>query len=236
MSDLHVSNHDNIYPAVFHISSGQEDLTLPAFQSSLSSNTLLSDREIQAIPDLITPFTDHIVREVNGKRVFSYGLGSYGYDIRLAAKSFYQIINPGGDFNYTNLHIDPKRFDSRLSMRELELIVSDDEQYFLMPPHSYCLGVAEEKLTMPKHITGFGFCKSSYTRVGVSTFITPIESGWAGHLTIGIGNMSPAPVRVYANEGLAQIVFAPGNVCATSYDDRAGKYQNQGKEVTFTKV
>jgi len=196
----------------------------------------LSDQILQSIPDLITPFTNSIVREVDGKKVFSYGLGSYGYDIRLSASSFYQLVHPSGEFTYPELAVDPKRFDSRLALKELELIVSNDDQYFLMPPHSYCLGVAEEKLQMPKDITALGFCKSSYTRVGVSTFITPIESGWAGHLTIGIGNMSPAPVRVYANEGIAQLLFFRGNLCKTSYEERQGKYQNQTKEVTFAKV
>lgn len=197
----------------------------------MAETTLLNDQELQAIEGLIEPFTPEIIRQIDGRRVFSYGLGSYGYDIRLSPDDCY-VYNqdPSGS-------IDPKAFDSEAVLTKLELHTDDNgSQYFMLPPHSYCLGVSEELITMPKDITAIGLGKSSYARVGINTFITPIESGWSGHLTIGIGNLTSAFSRLYANEGIAQLLFFRGNPCGISYDDRSGKYQGQGKAVTFVKV
>lgn len=230
----------SIATSAYQISSNV-DFSLFDLSSKISGmqQGLLSDEEIKNICDFITPFAPSIIRQIEGRKVFSYGLGSYGYDVRLSPDKFYQIRNPAETWKglkQSEPVVDPKNFDSSLYLEELPLIVDDQQEYFVMPPHSYCLGLVEEKLNMPKDVTGFGFPKSSYTRIGITTFITPIESAWSGHLTIGMANLSPNYTRVYANEGIAQLVFTRSSICGTSYQDRAGKYQNQGKEITTTKV
>jgi dCTP deaminase len=198
---------------------------------------LMSDKEILKCSGMITPFVDHIVREVDGRKVLSYGLGSYGYDVRLSSAEFF-IYKDFSNLSSDELtEIDPKNFDKNKCLVKQEIQVDKHgNMFFVMPPHSYGMAVVEECLDMPADVTAIGFCKSSYTRACINTHITPIEAGWRGHLTVAMSNMSPLPARIYAEEGLAQILFFRSSGCRTTYEDRKGKYQDQGKAVTTAKV
>jgi dCTP deaminase len=226
-------NLDSVFQPLF-----SEFLSSPVFSESSPKvrrmQGLLSDYDIIACKGMIEPFVDHIVREVDGRKILSYGLGSYGYDVRLSAAEFfiYKDFEPGSD-----AIVDPKNFSKDKCLIKQELQCDDKGNvFFMMPPKSYGVAVVEECLDMPADVTAIGFCKSSYTRSCINTHITPIEAGWRGHLTVAMSNLSPLPARIYANEGLAQILFFRSNECRTSYEDRQGKYQDQGKSVTTSKV
>lgn len=196
-----------------------------------SSALILSDLEIattfatQEGEGQIIPFFPYIVRQG-----LSYGLGSYGYDIRLSDELY---IFKDSD---TRLVIDPKRFNKDLLQAAPLQHTPDRGSFFIVPANSVALGVAEEFIQMPPDVTGVCLGKSTYARAGVSVPMTPIEAGWKGHLTIEIANNTPADVCVYAHEGIAQIIFLKGNPCRNTYDNRSGKYQSQEKKVVFSKV
>ena len=195
--------------------------------------TILCDAEIKELAaqeGMIDPFVDECVREEDGRKVLSYGLGSYGYDIRLAENQCYVFgMTPKG-WN------DVKAFDAKRNLNKLDLHEDDSGKYFWMPPHSYVLGVAEEAIKLPRDITVVAVGKSSYARIGILCNITPAEAGWEGHLTLEIANMSPDFNKLYANEGVTQLIFHRGTPCEISYKDRKGKYQGQKKKVVFPKV
>jgi dCTP deaminase len=206
----------------------------------LSEYGLLSDYDIMQCEGMIEPFTDRIVREIEGRKILSYGLGSYGYDVRLSGAEFF-IYNNASEIYGPDTHsidcIDPKAFDKAKYLKPAEKHCDDQGNvYFLIPPYRYAMAVVEECLNMPSDVTAIGFGKSSYARVGVNTHITPIEAGWKGHLTVAMSNSTGFPAKVYVDEGLAQILFFRSVECRTSYEDRSGKYQNQGKTVTTAKV
>jgi dCTP deaminase len=106
--------------------------------------------------------------------------------------------------------------------------------YFIIPGHSYGLGVAIERLKLPDYVTALAIGKSTYARLGLIANITPAEAGWEGHLTLEFSNASPADIRVYANEGVVQLLFFTGNPCKIGYGD--GKYQGQKEAIVFAKV
>jgi dCTP deaminase len=193
---------------------------------------ILCDWEIKALSlgdKLIEPFVDHVVREENNRNILSYGLGSYGYDIRLSPK---QCLLFGG----TSAGVcDPKSFDKSI-LKETELREDEKGEYFLLPPYGYCLCVAHERLKLPEDITVLPAGKSSYARTGIHCNITPAEGGWEGYLTLQISNSTGLFNRIYANEGITQLLFFRGKSCMVSYKDRKGKYQNQPKEVVCAKV
>jgi dCTP deaminase len=108
--------------------------------------------------------------------------------------------------------------------------------YFILPAHSYGLGVALEHLVMPPNVTAICLGKSTYARMGVIANMTPAEAGWQGHLTLEFSNSSGADCRLYANEGICQLLFFEGEPCDVSYANRAGKYQGQSEEVTLARV
>jgi dCTP deaminase len=179
---------------------------------SLSHYGLKSDRWIaeKALQErMIDPFVDHQIRD----GVISYGLSSYGYDIRVA-----------DDFKvFTNVYtaiVDPKDFDP-LSFVDLK------EKVCTIPPNSFALARSVEYFRMPQNVMGIVIGKSTYARVGIIVNITPLEAGWEGILTIEISNTTPLPARIYANEGIAQILFFEAEPCRVSYADRKGKYQAQ---------
>jgi dCTP deaminase len=176
---------------------------------------------------LITPFEERLVREVNGRRIISAGVSSYGYDLRLAPDGF-RVFSP-----IASAEIDPKQFDES-SLIEAPLRRSDDgSEYWLMPPHTYALGVTVETFNMPRNVIGFCLGKSSYARSGLIVNTTPLEPGWRGRLVLEFSNSADLPVRVYANEGIAQVTFFESDEeCETSYADRQGKYQDQAGLVT----
>ena len=191
---------------------------------------ILSDSQISDIPALIEPFTDTLKRQVVNHPVISYGLSSFGYDLRLSREDFRIFRHIPGTV------VDPKRFNPD-NLEQAELHTDNGSEYFILPGHSYGLGVAMERLSMPGNVTGICLGKSTYARSGGIVNMTPVEAGWVGYLTIEISNSSHADMRVYAGEGICQIVFLQhDDGCETTYEDRKGKYQGQKKEVTLPRI
>jgi dCTP deaminase len=194
--------------------------------------SVLADWEIKQLAleeGMIDPFVDHLVNKEGDRKFLSYGLSSYGYDIRLSSKQclIFGKIQAGD--------CDPKDFDPDI-LRPTELLEDDRGQYFLLPPYGYCLGVAYERLKLPRDVTVVAVGKSTYARSGILVNITPAESGWQGYLTLEISNCTGLYNRIYANEGITQLLFYRGNPCEVSYQDRKGKYQDQPNEVVFSQV
>lgn len=193
---------------------------------------LLNDKEISILAenDIIFPFVAEKTRELpNGTKALSYGLSHAGYDLSLSPKGFMIINN-----NNPSEILDVKAFNKEL-MYEAKPISLNGSTFFVLPPFSYALGVSVELLTMPSNIMGITDGKSTYARQGTIINVTPIEPGWSGHLTICIVNPLAFPVRIYANEGIVQVMFVRLNEDSRSdYGD--GKYQNQGANVTFAAV
>ena len=155
----------------------------------------------------------------------SYGLNPFGYDIRLSPNDF-RVFK--GDYDGV---IDPKRFDPDC-LQKLPLI---EDSYFELPAYSYALGVALEFIEMPKNASALCFGKSTYARCGMVLNLTPIEAGWRGYLTLEMANCSPKTCRVYAYEGISQVVFFEGTTPPlTSYGD--GKYQDQSAKITTARA
>ncbi len=168
--------------------------------------------------DMISPFVEEAVRG----GVVSYGVSSYGYDARIDDE--FRIVKPGKD-----LVIDPKNIDESI----FETIKAD---HCVIPPNSYILGKTVEFFKMPSKIMGICTGKSTYARSGVVSNITPLEPEWEGYVTMSIVNASPLPVKVYAGEGIIQVLFFESNAAPMiSYKDKGGKYQNQ-KDLTYSKI
>mgnify|MGYP006278743593 FL=1 len=175
---------------------------------------ILPDHTIRSLAeehDMIAPFVDGQVRE----EVVSYGLSSFGYDMRVAGE--FRVFTP----NIHNSVVDPKEIDER-AMVEYEV-----DDHILIPPNSYVLGRSVEYFRMPPDVLALVVGKSTYARSGIIVNVTPLEPGWAGHVTIEISNATPLPAKVYAHEGIAQVVFLRGEQPDISYADRSGKYQKQ---------
>lgn len=182
---------------------------------------------------MISPFEPKLVRrmDLNGANipVISYGLSSFGYDIRLSPKEFRIFRHIPGTV------IDPKHFNP--DNLELTQLQSDAHgSYFILPAHSYGLGVALERLAIPDNITTICIGKSTYARCGIIANLTPAEAGWRGYLTLEFSNSSSADCRIYANEGVVQLLFLEGDPCQISYETRQGKYQDQSEMVTLARV
>lgn len=171
---------------------------------------------------LITPYVFTQIREIEDRRVISYGVSSYGYDLRLAPDGF-RVFSP-----IASAEIDPKNFDEK-SLIEAPLRTADDgSKYWLLPPHSYALGVTVETFNMPRNVLGICLGKSTYARAGLIVNCTPLEPGWRGRLVLEFSNSADLPIRIYANEGIAQVTFFESDEdCEVTYADRAGKYQDQ---------
>ncbi|MFU2158047.1 dCTP deaminase [Caldisericum sp. AR60] len=177
----------------------------------LKSDKWIKEKAIKE--KMIEPFVDHL--ESHG--VISYGLSSYGYDMRIANE--FKVFT--GAIGKETAIVDPKKFDKDL----LQDYVGD---FVIIPPNSYVLGKSVEYFRIPKNVHCIVLGKSTYARSGIIVNITPLESGWNGFVTIEISNATPLPVKVYANEGIAQVLFFEGDeACEVSYEDRHGKYQNQ---------
>jgi len=201
---------------------------------------------------------DHAQHDVS--KAISWGQSSFGYDIRLAyepVKIFRHIpgvITDPKDFNpilleevkslgynttersyrnYHTIHQNQVHIYHNDIIERYDDDIDVEEKYFILPAHSYALGVSVEKFNIPKNITGICLGKSTYARGGILINVTPLESEWQGYLTIEISNISPSPCRIYLNEGIAQILFLQGNTPKTSYNDRKGKYQNQPQTVVL---
>jgi dCTP deaminase len=159
---------------------------------------------------MIEPFVENQVRE----GVVSYGLSSYGYDIRVADE--FKIFT-----NVFSAIVDPKKFDER-SMIDFKGDVC------VIPPNSFALARTIEYFRIPRSILTICVGKSTYARCGIIVNVTPFEPEWEGFVTLEISNTTPLPAKIYANEGIAQVLFFDGeDVCEISYADRKGKYQHQ---------
>ena len=182
---------------------------------------------------MISPFQSNLVRHLDPNRkqkpVLSYGCSSYGYDLRLSSKEFLIFRHVPGTV------MNPKKFNPG-NLEKTILHNDDDGDFFILPAHSYGLGVALEKMKVPENITVICIGKSTYARLGIIVNTTPAEAGWEGHLTLEFSNSSGADCRIYANEGICQLLFFKGDPCSTTYQDRKGKYQNQPERVTLAKI
>ena len=184
---------------------------------------------------MISPFEPSLIREIKinedepSRRVISYGLSSYGYDIRLSPVEFRIFRHIPGTV------VDPKNFNPH-NLEPTPLHRDANGSYFILPAHSYGLGVALENLEVPDYITVICIGKSTYARCGIIANLTPAEAAWRGHLTLEFSNSSSADCRIYANEGVVQLLFLEGEPCAISYEARQGKYQDQPEKVTLARV
>ena len=159
---------------------------------------------------MIAPFEERQVR----KGVISYGLSSYGYDIRISDE--FKIFT-----NINTTIVDPKSFDPRS-------FVDFKGSVCVIPPNSFALGRSVEYFKIPRNVMTLTVGKSTYARCGIITNVTPFEPEWEGFVTLEISNTTPLPARIYANEGIAQVLFFESDeTCAVSYADRQGKYQGQ---------
>jgi dCTP deaminase len=163
---------------------------------------------------MIEPFIDGQVRSADQGRIISYGLSSYGYDLRVSDE--FKV--------FTNVHsaiVDPKDFDEK-SFVDIKTDVC------IVPPNSFALARSVEYFRIPRNVLTICVGKSTYARCGIIVNVTPFEPEWEGHVTLEISNTTPLPAKIYANEGLAQVVFFEASeVCETSYQDRGGKYMKQ---------
>jgi len=187
----------------------------------------------KASEGMINPFQSNLVRQLEPnnqqKPDLSYGCSSYGYDLRLSSKEFLIFRQVPGTV------MNPKKFNPN-NLEKTVLHHDNDGDFFILPAHSYGLGVALEKMKVPENITVICIGKSTYARLGIIVNTTPAEAGWEGHLTLEFSNSSGADCRIYAEEGICQLLFFEGDPCATTYEDRRGKYQNQPEKVTLAKI
>jgi dCTP deaminase len=167
---------------------------------------------------MIEPFVDHQVRD----GVISYGVSSYGYDIRVADE--FKIFT-----NVYNTVVDPKNFDPRS-------MVDFKGEVCIIPPNSFVLARTVEYFRIPRKVLTICVGKSSYARCGLIVNVTPFEPGWEGYVTLEISNTTPLPAKIYANEGIAQVLFFEADEeCEVSYADKKGKYQGQ-QSIVLPKV
>jgi len=163
---------------------------------------------------MIEPFEAGQVRENEKGRVISYGTSSYGYDVRCANE--FKV--------FTNINatiVDPKNFDA-------SSFVNVEADVCIIPPNSFALARTVEFFRIPRDVLAICTGKSTFARCGIIANITPLEPEWEGHITLELSNTTPLPAKIYANEGIAQVIFIGADeICETSYADRGGKYQNQ---------
>lgn len=179
--------------------------------------SLRSDRWIRQMAikhKMIEPFVDVQVRETEGQRKVSFGLSSYGYDLRVAEE--FKV--------FTNVHnrvVDPKNFHP-------DAFVDIRGSFCIIPPNSFALARSVEYFRIPRNVLTLCIGKSTYARCGIIVNVTPFEPEWEGYVTLEISNTTPLPAKIYANEGLAQVLFFQAEeACETSYADRKGKYMKQ---------
>jgi dCTP deaminase len=179
--------------------------------------SIKSDRWIEQMArehGMISPFEATQVREQDGDRIISYGVSSYGYDVRCSRE--FKIFT-----NINSAIVDPKAFDDN-SFVDVEADVC------IIPPNSFALARTVEYFRIPRDVLTICLGKSTYARCGIIVNVTPLEPEWEGHVTLEFSNTTTLPARIYANEGVAQMIFLEASeVCTTSYRDRAGKYQGQ---------
>ena len=171
---------------------------------------------------MIEPFEPELVRTNASGRIVSYGTSSYGYDARVANE--FKIFT-----NINSTIVDPKNFDERNFVD----FVGD---VCIIPPNSFALARTVEYFRIPRSVLTVCLGKSTYARCGIIVNVTPLEPEWEGHVTLEFSNTTPLPAKIYANEGVAQMLFFEADeVCETSYRDRGGKYLGQ-TGVTLPKI
>jgi len=183
---------------------------------------ILCDTQIRQLIG-IEPFEENLKRPGQ----VSFGVSSYGYDVRVG--TLFKVFT-----NVNSAIIDPKRF------AENSFVTIDTSKtgkdHVLIPPNSFALCETIETITMPRDFLAICVGKSTYARCGIIVNVTPIEPEWRGKITLEISNTTPLPAKIYANEGIAQLIFLKGDqVCARSYADKSGKYQDQAG-LTLPKV
>lgn len=163
---------------------------------------------------MIEPFEPSQVRENAAERIVSYGTSSYGYDVRCANE--FKIFT-----NINSAIVDPKAFDE-------ESFVNVNSDVCMIPPNSFALASTVEYFRIPRNILTICLGKSTYARCGIIVNVTPLEPEWEGHVTLEFSNTTPLPAKIYANEGIAQMIFLESDeLCEISYKERGGKYQGQ---------
>lgn len=171
---------------------------------------------------MIEPFEAGQVRESEQGRIISYGTSSYGYDVRCSDE--FKIFT-----NINSAVVDPKNFSDGS-------FVDVKSDVCIIPPNSFALARTVENFKIPRDVLTICLGKSTYARCGIIVNVTPLEPEWEGHVTLEFSNTTPLPAKIYANEGVAQMLFFTGDeVCETSYKDRGGKYQGQ-QGVTLPKA
>ena len=187
--------------------------------------TIRSDRWIRRMAEahgMIEPFEPGQMRTVDGGRIISYGTSSYGYDVRCAPE--FKIFT-----NINSAIVDPKRFDA-------SSFVDVSADVCIIPPNSFALASTVEYFRIPRDVLTICLGKSTYARCGIIVNVTPLEPEWEGHVTLEFSNTTPLPAKIYANEGVAQMIFFESDEpCEVSYADRGGKYQGQ-RGVTLPKA
>lgn len=184
--------------------------------------SIKSDHWIRSMAEnegMIEPFEYNQVKENNGERIVSYGTSSYGYDVRCSRE--FKIFT-----NINSAIVDPKDFDDNS-------FVDVESDVCIIPPNSFALARTIEYFRIPRKVLTVCLGKSTYARCGIIVNVTPLEPEWEGHVTLEFSNTTPLPAKIYANEGVAQMLFFESDeVCETSYKDRQGKYQGQTGVVT----
>jgi dCTP deaminase len=171
-------------------------------------------RRMAAQQGMIEPFESQQVRHVDQQRVISYGTSSYGYDIRCSSE--FKIFT-----NINSAVVDPKNFDENS-------FVDVNADICIIPPNSFALARTVEYFRIPRDVLTICLGKSTYARCGIIVNVTPLEPEWEGHVTLEFSNTTTLPAKIYANEGVAQVLFIGADeICETSYRDREGKYQGQ---------
>lgn len=179
--------------------------------------SIKSDRWIEKMAleqGMISPFESGQMRERNGEKIISYGVSSYGYDVRCSNE--FKIFT-----NINSAIVDPKDFDANS-------FVDVQSDVCIIPPNSFALARTVEYFRIPRNVLTICLGKSTYARCGIIVNVTPLEPEWEGHVTLEFSNTTTLPAKIYANEGVAQMIFLEASdPCAVSYRDRAGKYQGQ---------
>jgi dCTP deaminase len=171
---------------------------------------------------MIEPFEPGQVRERNGERLISFGTSSYGYDVRCSRE--FKVFT-----NINSATVDPKNFDE-------SSFVHVESDVCVIPPNSFALAATVKYFRIPRNVLTVCLGKSTYARCGIIVNVTPLEPEWEGHVTLEFSNTTTLPAKIYANEGVAQMLFFESDeVCETSYADRGGKYQGQ-RGVTLPKA
>ena len=164
--------------------------------------------------NMISPFEPDQIRSSSGGKVISYGTSSYGYDVRCS--SMFKVFT-----NINSAVVDPKEFDRNS-------FVDFEGDTCIIPPNSFALASTVEYFKIPRSVLTICLGKSTYARCGIIVNVTPLEPEWEGHVTLEFSNTTPLPAKIYANEGVAQMLFFESDsICEISYKDRCGKYQKQ---------